>query len=82
MTASVAREQEQIMQSWITPFHRDRFSGKGSNNMVELVEPEVERTDLEHTNILRWEDDGGPAIGYGHPFDHLKLEVPGVTIHQ
>jgi hypothetical protein len=35
--------------------------------MVELAEPQVERTNLEHTSILRWEDDGGQVIEYTHP---------------
>lgn len=43
--------------------------------MDELVEPEVERTNLEHTNILRWEDDGGQAIECGHPAYYSKPQV-------
>ena len=40
--------------------------------MVELVGPQVERTNLERANILRWEDDGGQAIEYRHPAVYSK----------
>jgi len=43
--------------------------------MVELTEPRVERANPEHTNILRWEDDGGQAIEYRQPADHPEPEV-------
>lgn len=45
--------------------------------MDELVEREVERTNLEHTDILRWEDDGGQAIEYRVPADRLNPEPAG-----
>ncbi len=43
--------------------------------MAALVAPQVERTNFEHTNILRWEDDGGQAIEYRHPADRSKPEA-------
>jgi hypothetical protein len=43
--------------------------------MVEPVETQVQRNNLEHTNIWRWEDDGGQAIEYRHPADHSKPEA-------
>jgi len=43
--------------------------------MAELAERQAERTNLEHANILRWEDDGGQAIEHEHPADHSTLEV-------
>lgn len=42
--------------------------------MVELVEREAELAESEHTNILRWEDDGGQAIEYGDRPDRLNPE--------
>lgn len=49
--------------------------------MDELVEREVERTNLEHTDILRWEDDGGQAIEYGHPAYSSEPQVPRRNNH-
>jgi hypothetical protein len=42
--------------------------------MVELVETQLERTNLEHANILRWEDDGGQAIEYRDRTDRFNPE--------
>jgi hypothetical protein len=56
-------------------FDRKRIHDKGANNMVELAEPQVGRTNLEHRNILRWEDDGGQGIEYGPAADHSNSEV-------
>ena len=42
--------------------------------MVELVEREAELTEAEHTNILRWEDDGGQAIEYRDRADRFTPE--------
>lgn len=42
--------------------------------MVELAETQVERNNLERTNILRWEDDGGRAIEYRDRTDGFSPE--------
>jgi hypothetical protein len=42
--------------------------------MAELARRQVEGTNLEHTNILRWEDDGGKAIEYEYLADHPTPE--------
>ena len=43
--------------------------------MAELARLQVARIDLEHTSILRWEDDGGQPIEHEHPADHSMPEV-------
>jgi hypothetical protein len=49
--------------------------GEDSNNMAELAELNVGRTGLEHTTILRCEDDGGQVIEYRRPADRSKSEA-------
>ncbi len=51
---------------------KQRFHGKASNNMPELIGAEAERTEIELDNIRRWEDDGGPVLETGNSF----LQVP------
>lgn len=50
------------MQLQITLFRTQQIYGKDSDNMPELIKPQLERTETELTNILRWEDDGGKII--------------------
>lgn len=43
--------------------------------MAGLAQKPAERTDLEHTDLLRWEDDGGQAIEHKHPANHSTVPV-------
>ena len=51
-----------MIESQTTRCDRSRIHDKDSNKMAALVERESEGAEAEHTNILRWEDDGGQAI--------------------
>lgn len=59
----------------MTRLARQRIHDKDLDNMAELAGPQVEGTNLEHTNILRWEDDGGRAAEREHPADLSTPEV-------
>ncbi len=61
------------MQPWITLFHRQRIHDKDSDNLLEFVKPKLEGLEIELTNILRWEDDGGKVI----EINHLTLDPKG-----
>jgi hypothetical protein len=69
MTALVDSNEEQITQSCMAWPGGQGIRGREPNNAVKLVEREAERTDAEHTNILRWEEDGGQAIEHGDQAD-------------
>ena len=72
MTASAVRKREQVLDDALD---RQPIDDKELDNMAELAGPQVEGTDLEHTNILRWKDDGGQAIDYGNPGGPSAPEV-------
>jgi len=50
------------MQPRITLFHRHQIHDMDSDNIPEFVKPKLEKTKINLTNILRWEDDGGKTI--------------------
>jgi len=46
---------------------KQRFHGKDSDNMPELIRAQAERTEIELKNVRRWEDDGGAVFETGNP---------------
>jgi len=50
-------------------FFPQRIHGKDPDNMLEWIKPQLERTEIEPENILRWEDDGGQMLAAGNPID-------------
>jgi hypothetical protein len=47
------------MRTLINRLYRQRLQKENTNKVPELVSPQLEITDFELENILRWEDDGG-----------------------
>ena len=43
-------------------FFAQRIHFKDSDNILELIRPQLERTKIELENIPRWEDEGGLII--------------------
>ena len=48
-------------------FFRQLILSRDSNNVPEWVRPESKATEIKPENILRWEDDGGPAVEISNP---------------
>ena len=44
------------------------------DNMIEWIKPQLERTEIEPENILRWEEDGGLIIEVAKPIMSLQLD--------
>jgi len=47
-----------------------------SNNLLELVKPKLQGTEVELANILRWEDDGGKIVEINHSTLDRKRKKP------
>lgn len=43
-------------------FFAQRIHDKGPDNRPELITPQLDQTEVDLKNILRWEDDGGQMI--------------------
>jgi hypothetical protein len=50
--------------------------------MPNWVKPTLERTEVEHTNILRWEDDGGHMMASGKAVDRWNPAIDWLNDQQ
>ena len=57
-------------------FFRQQIHGEhSSDNLLELAKPELEGTEIEAANIMRWEDAGGPVFETGNPLPQLASQA-------
>lgn len=47
------------MWALINRLYRQRPQKQNANNLLDLIKPQLGRTESEPENIMRWEDDGG-----------------------
>ena len=55
-----------------------RIHGRDPDNGVELARAELERIEIELTNSLRWEDDGGKIIETAKAVSKSDSELMGL----
>ena len=50
------------MQAQVTQLYKQQAHKQDANNLLEWTRNRLEAKEIELTNILRWEDDGGLIV--------------------
>ena len=69
------------MQAQVTQFYKQQVQKQDANNLLEKAKKQLEAKEIELTNILRWEDDGGlivqtTKVAIAYPNIDIEKEYP------
>ena len=69
------------MQAQITQLYKQQTHQQAANNLLEKAKKQLEAKEIELTNILRWEEDGGliiqtAKVAIAYPNIDIEKEYP------
>ena len=69
------------MQAQVTQLYKQQVQKQDANNLLEWTKNRLEAKEIELTNILRWEDDGGlivqtTKVAIAYPNIDIEKEYP------